>query len=102
MYTSLSESNTLLMGKGIRLIELLRVLLGGHQNRFEWPVGLCQIVLHKLMAPLIRTKRLLLQCFIGIDNTGKTFQFLQAFSTAESAENIRFLLRVLEDNYFYD
>jgi hypothetical protein len=45
-------------------------------------------------------KLLLLQCFIGIDNTGKTFQFLQAFSTAESAENIRFLLHVLEDNYF--
>jgi hypothetical protein len=47
-------------------------------------------------------KRLLLQCFVGIDNTGKTFQFLQAFSTAESAEIIRFLLKVLEDHFFYD
>jgi hypothetical protein len=33
-------------------------------------------------------KRLLLQSFIGIDNTNSTFQFLQAFSTAESANNI--------------
>jgi hypothetical protein len=33
-------------------------------------------------------KRLLLQCFVGIDNTNSTFQFLQAFSTAESAHNI--------------
>ena len=47
-------------------------------------------------------KRLLLQCFISVDNTGKTFQFLQAFSTAESAEIIRFLLQILEDHYFYD
>jgi hypothetical protein len=47
-------------------------------------------------------KRLLLQCFIGVDNTGKTFQFLQAFSTAESAEIIRFLLQILEDHFFYD
>jgi hypothetical protein len=37
-------------------------------------------------------KRLLLQCFVGIDNTGLTFQFLQAFATAESADIIRFLL----------
>ena len=47
-------------------------------------------------------KRLLLQCFVGIDNTNSTFEFLQAFSTAESARNIRFLLQVLEDYYFYD
>jgi hypothetical protein len=47
-------------------------------------------------------KRLLLQCFIGIDNTGKTFQFLQAFSTAESSSIIRFLLDVLKDHFFYD
>jgi hypothetical protein len=46
--------------------------------------------------------RLLLQCFIGIDNTGKTFQFLQAFSTTESADIIQFLLQVLQDNFFYD
>jgi hypothetical protein len=47
-------------------------------------------------------KRLLLQCFVGVDNTGKTFQFLQAFSIAESAEIIRFLLQILEDHFFYD
>lgn len=47
-------------------------------------------------------KRLLLQSFVGIDNTNSTFQFLQAFSTAESANNIRFLLQVLEDHFFYD
>ncbi len=47
-------------------------------------------------------KRLLLQSFIGIDNTNSTFQFLQAFSTAESANNIRFLLQVLEDHFFYN
>jgi len=47
-------------------------------------------------------KRLLLQCFIGIDNTNSTFEFLQAFSTAESARNIRFILQVLEDYFFYD
>src|SRR6266487_2143327 len=47
-------------------------------------------------------KRLLLQCFIGIDNTNSTFEFLQAFSTAESARNIRFILQVLQDYYFYD
>jgi hypothetical protein len=47
-------------------------------------------------------KHLLLQCFVGIDNTGLTFQFLQAFSTAESARIIRFLLQVLEDHFFYD
>ena len=47
-------------------------------------------------------KHLLLQCFVGIDNTGSTFQFLQAFSTAESARIIRFLLQVLEDHFFYD
>jgi hypothetical protein len=28
-------------------------------------------------------KRMLLQCFIRIDNTGYTFGFLQAFSAAE-------------------
>jgi hypothetical protein len=47
-------------------------------------------------------KRLLLQCFIGIDNTNSTFEFLQAFSTAESARNIRFILQVLQDYFFYD
>ena len=47
-------------------------------------------------------KRLLLQCFISIDNTGKTFQFLQAFSTAESGDIIRFLLDILKDYFFYD
>ena len=47
-------------------------------------------------------KRLLLQCFVGIDNTGKTFQFLQAFSTAESAEIIEFLLDILQQHFFYD
>ena len=47
-------------------------------------------------------KRLLLQCFVGVDNTGKTFQFLQAFSTAESSSIIRFLLDVLKDHFFYD
>ena len=47
-------------------------------------------------------KRLLLQCFVGIDNTGKTFQFLQAFSTAESGDIIRFLLDLLKDHFFYD
>ena len=47
-------------------------------------------------------KRLLLQSFIGIDNTNSTFQFLQAFSTAESAHNIRFILQVLQDHFFYD
>lgn len=40
-------------------------------------------------------KRLLLQCFVGIDNTNSTFEFLQAFSTAETARNIRFILQVL-------
>ena len=44
----------------------------------------------------------LLQCFIGIDNTNSTFEFLQAFSTAESAHNIRFILQVLQDHFFYD
>lgn len=47
-------------------------------------------------------KRLLLQCFVGIDNTNSTFEFLQAFSTAESARNIRFILQVLQDYFFYD
>ena len=47
-------------------------------------------------------KRLLLQSFVGIDNTNSTFQFLQAFSTAESAHNIRFILQVLQDHFFYD
>jgi hypothetical protein len=47
-------------------------------------------------------KRLLLQCFVGVDNTGKTFQFLQAFSTAESGNIIRFLLDILKDYFFYD
>jgi hypothetical protein len=47
-------------------------------------------------------KRLLLQCFVGIDNTGSTFQFLQAFATAESADIIRFLLQILQDYFFYD
>ena len=47
-------------------------------------------------------KRLLLQCFVGIDNTNSTFEFLQAFSTAESARNIRFILQVLQDSFFYD
>jgi hypothetical protein len=47
-------------------------------------------------------KHLLLQCFVGIDNTGSTFQFLEAFSTAESARIIRFLLQVVEDHFFYD
>ena len=47
-------------------------------------------------------KRLLLQCFVGIDNTNSTFQFLQVFSTAESARNIRFILQVLQDYFFYD
>jgi hypothetical protein len=47
-------------------------------------------------------KRLLLQSFVGIDNTNSTFQFLQAFSTAESARNIRFILQVLQDHFFYD
>jgi hypothetical protein len=47
-------------------------------------------------------KRLLLQCFVGVDNTGKTFQFLQAFSIAESAEIIQFLLQILKDHFFYD
>jgi hypothetical protein len=44
----------------------------------------------------------LLQCFVGIDNTGSTFQFLQAFATAESADIIRFLLQILQDYFFYD
>ena len=47
-------------------------------------------------------KRLLLQCFISIDNTRKTFQFLQAFSTTESGDIIRFLLDILKDHFFYD
>ena len=47
-------------------------------------------------------KRLLLQLFVGVDNTGATFQFLQAFTTSESARIIRFLLQVLEDHFFYD
>lgn len=47
-------------------------------------------------------KHLLLQCFVGIDNTNSTFEFLQAFSTAESARNIRFILQVLQDYFFYD
>jgi hypothetical protein len=47
-------------------------------------------------------KRLLLQCFVRVDNTGKTFQFLQAFSITESAEIIRFLLQILENYFFYD
>jgi hypothetical protein len=47
-------------------------------------------------------KRILLQSFIGIDNTNLTFQFLQAFSTAELANNIWFLLQVLEDHFFYN
>jgi hypothetical protein len=47
-------------------------------------------------------KRLLLQCFVGIDNTGHTFQFLQAFTTAESADIVKFLLQTLEDHFFYD
>jgi hypothetical protein len=33
-------------------------------------------------------RRLLLQSFIGVDNTNSTFQFLQAFSTTESARII--------------
>ncbi|RFU25262.1 hypothetical protein B7463_g11084, partial [Scytalidium lignicola] len=37
-----------------------------------------------------------------VDNTNSTFEFLQAFSTAESANNIRFILQVLEDYFFYD
>ena len=47
-------------------------------------------------------RRLLLQSFIGVDNTNSTFQFLQAFSTIESACIIRFILQVLQDYYFYD
>jgi len=47
-------------------------------------------------------KRLLLQCFVGVDNTGKTFQFLQAFSTAESGDIIKYLLDLLKDHFFYD
>jgi hypothetical protein len=47
-------------------------------------------------------KRLLLQYLVGIDNTNSTFEFLQAFSTAESARNIRFILQVLQDYFFYN
>ena len=47
-------------------------------------------------------KRLLLQSFIRINNTNSTFEFLQTFSTTESARNIRFILQVLEDYFFYD
>ena len=39
---------------------------------------------------------------LSIDNTNSTFEFLQAFSTAESARNIRFTLQVLQDHFFYD
>jgi hypothetical protein len=47
-------------------------------------------------------KRMLLQCFVGIDNTGVTFPFLYAFFTSESARIIRFLLTILQDHFFYD
>jgi hypothetical protein len=47
-------------------------------------------------------KRLLLQCFISINNTSSTFQFLQAFATAKSADIIRFLLQILQDYFFYN
>ena len=48
-------------------------------------------------------KRLLLQAWVGIDNTNHTFPFLQAYSVAESAKIIRFLLdSVLEKHFFYD
>jgi hypothetical protein len=47
-------------------------------------------------------KRMLLQCFVGIDNTGHTFGFLQAFSAAESGRIVRFILEVLSTHYFYD
>jgi hypothetical protein len=47
-------------------------------------------------------KRLLLQCFISIDNTNSTFEFLQAFTTTELACSIRFILQVLKDYFFYN
>jgi hypothetical protein len=47
-------------------------------------------------------KRMLLQCFVEIDNTGPTFGFLQAFSAAESGRIMRFILKVLLIHYFYD
>jgi hypothetical protein len=40
----------------------------------------------------INEKRLLLQSFIGVNNTNSTFEFLQAFTTVESARSVRFIL----------
>jgi hypothetical protein len=47
-------------------------------------------------------KRMLLQCFVKIDNTGYTFGFLQAFSAAKSGRIMRFILEMLLTYYFYD
>jgi hypothetical protein len=50
----------------------------------------------------INKKRMLLQCFVRIDNTSYTFGFLQAFSAAESGRIVRFILEVLLTYYFYN
>jgi hypothetical protein len=50
----------------------------------------------------INKKHMLLQCFVRINNTDYTFDFLQAFSAAKLGRIVRFILEVLLTYYFYN